>query len=110
MSGQVPQGLKDNKYTQSHPNDWMMGYKGTWYRKEFGAGYSLKDRRWPQENAYGKRCGIREKKRTDKSYRPNGTQSQTYYTTQGPRKNGKYLPMKGTGNGQDVNGKEIFKF
>ena len=48
--------------------------------------------------------GTKEKKRTDKSYRPNGTQSQTYYTTQEPRRNGKYLPMKGTGNGQDGNG------
>ena len=71
MSGQVPQRLKDNKYTQSQPNDWMVGYKGTWYRNEFGAGYSPKDRRWPQENGYGKRYGTREKKRTDKSYRPN---------------------------------------
>ena len=38
-----------------------------------------------------------------KSYKPNGTQSQTYYTTQGPRRNGKYLPAKGPGNGQDGN-------
>ena len=39
-----------------------------------------------------------------KSYKPNGTQSQTYYTTQGPRRNAKYLPAKGPGNGQDGNG------
>ena len=62
MSGQVPQRLKDNKYTQSQPNDWMTGYKGTWYRKEFGTRCSPKDRRWPQENGYGKRYGTREKK------------------------------------------------
>ena len=67
-SGQVPQRLKDSKYTQSQPNNWMAGYEGTWYRKEFGAGYSLKDRKWPQENGYGKRYGTGEKKRTDKSY------------------------------------------
>ena len=94
MLGQAPQRLNDSKYTQSQPN-WMTGYEGTWYRKEFGAGYTSKDRKWPQGNGYGKRYGTREKKRTDKSYRPNGTQSQTYYTTQEPRKNGKYLPMKG---------------
>ena len=47
MSGQVPQRLKDSKYTQSQPNYWMAGYEGTWYRKEFGAGYSPKDRKWP---------------------------------------------------------------
>ena len=104
MSGQAPQRLKDSKNIQSQPNNWMVGYEETWCRKEFGAGYSPKDRKWPQGNGYGKRYGTREKKRTDKSYRPNGTQSQTYYTIQEPRKNGKYLPMKGTGNGQDGNG------
>ena len=30
--------------------------------------------------------------------------SQIYYTTQELRKNGQYLPMKGTRNGQDGNG------
>ena len=103
MSGQVPQRVKDSKYTQSQPNNWMVGYEGTWYRKEFGAGYNSKDRKWPQGNGYGKRYGTREKKRTDKSYRQNGTQSHTYYTTQESRKNGQYLPMKGTSNGQDGN-------
>ena len=39
-----------------------------------------------------------------KSYKSNGAQSQTYYTTQGPRRNGKYLPVKGPSNGQDRNG------
>ena len=104
MPGQVPRRLKDSKYTQSQPNNWTAGYEGTWYRKEFGAGYNPKDRKWPQGNDYGKRYGTREKKRTEKSYRQNGTQSQTYYTTQESRKNGQYLPMKGTANGQDGNG------
>ena len=104
MSGQSPQRLKDSQYTQSQPNNWMAGYEGTWYGKEFGAGYNPKDRKWPQGNGYGKRYGTREKKRTNKSYRQNGTQSQTYYTTQESRKNGQYLPTKGTGNGQDGNG------
>ena len=58
----------------------------------------------PQGNGYGKMYGTREKKRTDKSYRQNGTQNQTYYTTQESRKNGQYLPTKGTSNGQDGNG------
>ena len=69
MPGQVPQRLKDSKYTQSQPNNWMAGYEGIWYRKEFGAGYNPNDRKWLQANGYGKRYGTREKKRTDKSYR-----------------------------------------
>ena len=104
MSGQVPQRLKDSKYTQSQPNNWMAGYEGTWCRKEFGVGYNPKNRKLPQGNGYGKRCSTREKERTDKSYRQNGTQSQTCYTTQESRKNGQYLPMKDTGNGPDWNG------
>ena len=94
----------DSKYTQGQPNNWMAEYEGTWYRKEFGTGYSPKNRKWPQENGYGKGYGTGEKKRMGKSYKPSGTQSQTHYTPQGPIKNGKYLPMKDTGNGQDGNG------
>ena len=103
MSSQVPQRLKDSKYTQSQPNNWMVGYEGTWYKREFGAGYNPKGRKWPQGNGYGKRYGTKEKKGTGKSYRQNGTQSQIYYTTQESRKNDQYFPMKGTGNGQDGN-------
>ena len=69
MSGQMPQRLKDSKYARSQPNNWMVGYEGTWYRKEFGAGYNPKGRKWPQGNGYGKRYGIKEKKGTGKSYR-----------------------------------------
>ena len=54
-------------------------------------------------NSYGKRYGTKEKKGTGKSCRQNGTQSQTYYTTQESRKNSQYLPMKGSGNGKDGN-------
>ena len=82
----------------------MVGYKGTWYRRKFGAGYNPRSRKWPQENGYGKRYGIKEKKGADRSYRQNGTQSQIYYITQGLKRNGQYLPTKGTGNGQGGDG------
>ena len=54
MSGLVPQILKDSKYTQSQPNNWMAGYEGTWYRKEFGARYGPKDGNGLKEMAMGK--------------------------------------------------------
>ena len=50
MPGQAPQRLKDGRYTQSQPNYWLAGFEGTQYEKEFGAGYSPKDRKWPQGN------------------------------------------------------------
>ena len=71
--------------------------------KGLGIGRNLRQK-WPQGNGYGKRYHTGEKKGTGKSYKPNGTQSQIYYTTQGPRKNGIYLPTKGPSNGQDENG------
>ena len=93
MSGQAPQRLKDSIPKANQITGWR-DIKGL----------CPKDRKWPQGNGYGKRYGTREKKRTDKSYGPNGTQSQIYYATQGLRKNGKYLPMKSTGKRQDGNG------
>ena len=73
-------------------------------KKELWAGYNSKEKKWPQGNGYRKRCGTGEKKETGKSYKSNGAQGQTYYITQGPRRNGRYLPAKGPGNGQDGNG------
>ena len=67
MSSQVPQRLKHSKNTQGQPNNWMVGYEGTWYRREFGAGYNPKGRNWAQVNGYGKRYGTKEKKGTAKS-------------------------------------------
>ena len=62
VSGQVPQRLKDSKYTQSQPNNWMAGYEGTWYRREFGVGYNPKGRKWLQGNGYGKRYVLKKRK------------------------------------------------
>ena len=104
MPGQAPRRLKDSRYTQSQPNYWPAGYEETWYEKEFGAGYNPKDRKWPQGNGYGRKYGTGERKGTDRSYNPNGTQSKVYYMTQGPRRNGRYLPTKGSSNGQGGNG------
>ena len=48
-----------------------------------------REKKWPQGNGYRKRYGTGKEKETG---------------TQGPRRNGKYLPAKGPGNGQDGNG------
>ena len=36
MPGQVPQRLKDSKYTQSQPNNWMGDMKGLGIEKNLG--------------------------------------------------------------------------
>ena len=45
----------------------MAGYEGTWYGKDFRAGYSPKDRKLPQGNGYEREYGTGKKKRTDRS-------------------------------------------
>ena len=62
MSSQIPQRLKYSKYTQSQPNNGMVGYEGTWYRRKFGAGYNPKSRKWPKEMAIGKGMVLNKRK------------------------------------------------
>ena len=76
--------------------------KGLGIERNLGQGITLKRRNGPK-GIVMERNMVLEKKMV-KSYKPNGAQSQIYYTTQGPRRNGKYLPVKGPGNGQGGNG------
>ena len=62
MSGQMSQRLKDSKYIQSQPNNWMVGYEGTWYRKEFGAEYTPKVGNGLKEKAMGKGMVLKKRR------------------------------------------------
>ena len=104
IPNQVPRRPIDSRYSQKQSSYWLTEYEGVRYKKELGAGYNSKEKKWPQGNGYGKRYGTGKEKETGKSYKSNGTHSQTYYTTQGPRRNGRHLPAKGPGNGQDGSG------
>ena len=79
--------------------------KGLGMERNLGQGITLKRGNGPKGMVM-KRDGTGKEKEMGKSYKPNGAQSQTYYTIQGPRRNGRYLPVKGSGNGQDGNGGE----
>ena len=78
--------------------------KGLGIERNLGQGITLKRRNGPKGVPIIKRYGTGEEKEMGKPYKPNGAQSQTYYTTQRPRKNGRCLPVKGSGDGQDGNG------
>ena len=103
---QAPRRPRNSRYSKGQPSYWVTKYEGARYEMESGAGYNPREKKWPQGNGYRKRYGTGREKETGKSYKSNGTQSQTYYTTQGPRGNGKYLPAKGPGNGQDGSGED----
>ena len=75
--------------------------KGLDMKKNLGQSTTLKRK---NGNGYRKRYGTGEKNERGKSYKSNGTCSQIYYTTLVPRRNGRYLPAKGPGNGQNGNG------
>ena len=79
--------------------------KGLGIEKNLGQGMAPKIGNGLKEMAMGKDM-VPKKRKGQISHRPNRTQSQMYYTTQEPRKNVKYLPMKGTGNGQDGKGED----
>ena len=104
IPNQVPRRPRDSRYSQGQPSYWLTEYEGAWYEKESGVGYNPGEKKWSQGNGYRDRYGTRKEKETGKSFKSNGAQSQTYYTTQGPRRNGGYLPAKGPGNGQNGNG------
>ena len=57
IPGQTPRRPRDSRYSQSQHDYWATGYEGARYGKEFGAGYSPKDKKWPQGSGYGKRYG-----------------------------------------------------
>ena len=83
IPNQIPnQRPRDSRYSQRQPNYWITEYEGARYEKELWAGYNSKEKKWPQGDGYRKRYCTGEKKETGKSYKSNGTQSQTYYTTQ----------------------------
>ena len=81
IPNQIPRRPRDSRYSQTQPNYWVTEYEGARYEKELGAGYNPKEKKWPQGNGYRKRYGTGEKKEAGKSYKSNGAQSQTYYTT-----------------------------
>ena len=67
-------------------------------KRNLGQGVTLKRKNGDKGMAIERDMVLEKKKRWV------SPTSQTYYTTQGPRRNGKYLPAKGPGNGQDQNG------
>ena len=103
IPNQVPRRPRDSRYGQGQPSYCLTEYEGAWYEKESGVEYNPREKKWPQGNGYRKRYGTGKEKQTSKSYKSNGAKSQAYYTTQGPRRNDRYLPAKGPGNGQDGN-------
>ena len=69
-----------------------------------GKRYPLKEKRRAQWSGYGRQYGTGGERKSNQTYRADGTQKQGYNTTYGSQREGGYFPTKSTGNGQDGDG------
>ena len=88
QEGQVP-----------HP-PLIMTNKGEVSWKGQGKRYPLKEKRRTQWGGYGRQYGMGSERKSNQTYRTDGTQKQGYNTAYGSQRPGGYFLTKSTGNGQ----------
>ena len=69
-----------------------------------GKRYPLKEKRKTQWGGYGRQYGTGMERKSNQTYRTDGTQTQGCNTAYESQKQGSYFPTKSTGNGQGGNG------
>ena len=69
-----------------------------------GKRYPLKGKRRTQGSGYGRQYDTGSERKSNQTYRTNGTQRQGYNTAYGLQRPGGYSPTKSTGNGQGGDG------
>ena len=69
-----------------------------------GKRYPLKEKRKTQWGGYGRQYGRGGERKSNQTYRTDGTQTQGRNTAYESQRQGSYIPTKGTGNGQGGNG------
>ena len=66
--------------------------------------YPLKEKRKTQWGGYGKQYGTGGERKSNQTYRTDGTQTQSRKTAYESQRQGSYFPTRSTGNGQGGNG------
>ena len=69
-----------------------------------GKRYPLKEKRRTQWGGYGRQYGTGGERKSNQTYRTDGTQTQGCNTAYESQRQGSYFPTKSTGNGQGGNG------
>ena len=69
-----------------------------------GKRYPLKEKWRTQWGGYGRQYGTGGERKSNQTYRTDGTQKQGYNTAYGSQRQGGYFPTKSTGNGQGGEG------
>ena len=96
---QVPQHLMGAQEGQvPRPSLIMTDREGVSWKGQ-GKRYPLKEKRRAQWGGYRRQYGTGGERKSNQTYRADGTQKQSYNTTYGSQRQGGYFPTKGTGNG-----------
>ena len=101
---QIPQYLLGAQKGQAPHHPLVVTNKGGVSWRGQGKRYPLKEKRRTQWSRYGKQYGTGGKRKGNRAYRTDGTQTQGHNTAYESQKQGNYFPTRSTGNGEGGNG------
>ena len=101
---QTPQHLTGAQKGQAPQPPLVVTNRGDVSWKGPGKRYLLKEKRKTQWGGYGKQYGTGGERKSNQTYRTDGTQTQSHNTAYESQRQGSYFPTKSTGNGQGGNG------
>ena len=101
---QVPQHLMGAQRGQAPQSPLVMTNRGDVSWRGQGKRYPLKEKRKTQLGGYGRQYGTGGERKSNQTYRTDGTQTQGRNTVYESQRQGSYFPTKSTGNGQGGDG------
>ena len=101
---QIPQHLMGAQRGQAPHPPLVMTNRGDVSWRGPGKRYPLKEKRRTQWGGYGRQYGTGGERKSNQTYRTDGTQTQGRNTAYESQRQGSYFPTKSTGNGQGGNG------
>ena len=101
---QTPQHLMGAQNGQAPHPPLVVTNRGDVSWRGPGKRYPLKEKRRTQWGRYGRQYGTGGERKSNSTYRTDGTQTQSHNTAYESQRQGSYFPTKSTGNGQGGNG------
>ena len=101
---QTPQHLMGAQKGQVPHPPLVMTNRGDVSWRGPGKRYPLKEKWRTQWGGYGRQYGTGGERKSNQTYRTDGTQTQSHNTAYESQRQGSYFPTKSTGNGQGGNG------
>ena len=101
---QIPQHLMGAQKGQAPQTLLVMTNRGDVSWRGQGKRYPLKEKRKTQWGGYGRQYSTGGERKSNQTYRTDGTQTQSCNTAYESQRQGSYFPTKSIGNGQGGNG------